>query len=91
MIGSGMREQKDGIHSFSILLISSKNQYMFKLSSRDRRQLLQFKDEVTKIAKSLVETGEIYNPRSGKRFKANPFAPFILDIIAKGGILNCLS
>ena len=38
-----------------------------------------------------LETGEIYNPRSGNRFKANPFAPFILDIIAKGGILNCLS
>ena len=38
-----------------------------------------------------LETGEIYNPRSGKRFKANPFAPFILNIIAKGGILNCLS
>ena len=60
MIGSGMRESKDNVHSFSILLISSKNQYIFKLSSRDRRQMLQFKDEVTKIAKSLVETGEIY-------------------------------
>ena len=60
MIGSGMRETKDNIHSFSILLISSKNQYIFKLSSRDRRQMLQFKDEVTKISKSLVETGEIY-------------------------------
>ncbi len=38
-----------------------------------------------------LETGEIYNPRSANSFKANPFAPFILDIIAKGGILNCLS
>ena len=60
MIGSGMREQKEGIHSFSILLISSKNQYLFKLSSKDRRQMMQFKEEVTSIAKSLVETGEIY-------------------------------
>jgi hypothetical protein len=40
---------------------------MFKLSSRDRRQLLQFKDEVTKIAKSLVETGEIYIDKEGTR------------------------
>ena len=60
MIGSGLREQKEGIHSFSILLISSKNQYLFKLSSKDRRQMMQFKEEVTSIAKSLVETGEIY-------------------------------
>jgi len=67
MIGSGMREQKDGIHSFSILLISSKNQYLFKLSSRDRRQMIQFKDEVTQIAKSLVETGEIYVATDGNR------------------------
>ena len=67
MIGSGIRETKKEVHSFSILLISSKNQYMFKLSSRDRRQLLQFKDEVTKIAKSLVESGEIYVDTEGTR------------------------
>ena len=67
MIGSGMREQKDGIHSFSILLISSKNQYLFKLSSKDRRQMLQFKEEVTQIAKSLVESGEIYVSEDGSR------------------------
>ncbi len=67
MIGSGMREQKDGVHSFSILLISSKNQYLFKLSSKDRRQMIQFKDEVTQIAKSLVETGEIYVSEDGSR------------------------
>ena len=67
MIGSGIRDQKKDVHSFSILLISSKNQYMFKLSSRDRRQMIQFKDEVTKIAKSLVETGEIYIDKEGKR------------------------
>lgn len=60
MIGSGIRETKDNIHSFSILLISQNNQYLFKLSSKDRRQMIQFKEEVTKIAKSLVETGEIY-------------------------------
>ena len=60
MIGSGMRETKNNIHSYSILLISSKNQYLFKLSSRDRREMLMFKDKVTEIAKSLFETGEIY-------------------------------
>jgi hypothetical protein len=67
MIGSGMREQKDNVHSFSILLISSKNQYLFKLSSKDRRQMLQFKEEVTQIAKSLVESGEIYVSEDGSR------------------------
>lgn len=60
MIGSGMRDTKNNIHTFSILLISSKNQYMFKLSSRDRREMMQFKEPVIEIAKSLVETGEIY-------------------------------
>ena len=60
MIGSAMRETKDNIHSYNILMISSKNQYMFKLSSRDRREMMQFRDRVLEIAKSLVETGEIY-------------------------------
>ena len=60
MIGSGMRETKNNVHSYSILLISSKNQYLFKLSSRDRREMMMFKDKVLEIAKSLVETGEIY-------------------------------
>ena len=60
MIGSGMKDTKNNIHSFSVLLISSKNQYLFKLSSRDRREMMQFKDKVLDIAKSLVETGEIY-------------------------------
>ncbi len=67
MIGSGMKEQKDNVFSFSILMISSKNQYLFKLSSRDRRQMISFKGEVTKIAKSLVETGEIYVATDGNR------------------------
>lgn len=67
MIGSGMREQKDNVHSFSILLISSKNQYVFKLSSKDRRQMLTFKDEIIQIAKSLVESGEIYVSEDGSR------------------------
>lgn len=67
MIGSGMRDSKNNVHSYSILLISSKNQYMFKLSSRDRREMLSFKDRVTDIAKSLVETGEIYIAPEGAK------------------------
>lgn len=60
MIGSAMRTTKENIHIYNILLISSKNQYMFKLSSRDRREMMLFKDKVLEISKSLVETGEIY-------------------------------
>ncbi len=67
MIGSGIKESKDNVHSFSILEISGKNQYLFKLSSRDRRQMIQFKNDVIKIAKSLVETGEIYVAGDGTR------------------------
>ncbi len=60
MIGSAIKSSKDNVHTYSILLISSKNQYIFKLSSKDRRQLMQFKDVLITMAKSLVETGEIY-------------------------------
>ncbi|MBE5954786.1 MAG: sel1 repeat family protein [Lachnospiraceae bacterium] len=67
MIGSGIRDNKNNIHSYSILLISSKNQYLFKLSSRDRREMMMFKDKVLDIAKSLVETGEIYVATDGER------------------------
>ncbi len=67
MIGSGIRDNKNNIHTYSILLISSKNQYLFKLSSRDRREMIMFKDNVLQIAKSLVETGEIYVATDGDR------------------------
>lgn len=67
MIGSGMRDTKNNIHTYSILLISSKNQYLFKLSSRDRREMMQFKDKVLEISKSLVETGEIYIATEGSK------------------------
>ncbi len=60
MIGSAIKTSKDNVHSYSILLISSKNQYIFKLSSRDRREMMQFTDTLIMMAKSLVETGEIY-------------------------------
>lgn len=60
MIGSLIQSVKDEVHSYSILLISSKNQYIFKLSSKDKRELMKFKDTLIMMAKSLVETGEIY-------------------------------
>ncbi len=60
MIGSAMLSSKGNSNTFSILLISSKNQYLFKLSSFDRRELMVFKDKVMEIAESLIETGEIY-------------------------------
>lgn len=67
MIGSGMRDIKNSVHTYSILLISSKNQYMFKLSSRDRREMMLYKDKVQEIARSLVETGEIYIATEGAK------------------------
>lgn len=60
MIGSAILTAKGRHLSYSILLISSKNQYLFKLTSTDKRELLEFKDVVLNIASSLVETGEIY-------------------------------
>ena len=60
MVGSGMLTRKAGNNKYSILLISSKNQYLFKLSSIDRRELMRFKDQALSIALTLVESGEIY-------------------------------
>ncbi len=60
MVGSGMLTRKAGNNKYSILLISSKNQYLFKLSSIDRRELMRFKDQAMDIALTLVESGEIY-------------------------------
>ena len=60
MVGSAMLSTKGNSNNFNILLISSKNQYLFKLSSQDRRELMVFKEKVLEIAESLIETGEIY-------------------------------
>ncbi|MDE5863339.1 MAG: sel1 repeat family protein, partial [Lachnospiraceae bacterium] len=60
MVGSGMLTRKAGNNKYSILLISSKNQYLFKLSSLDRRELMRFKEQAMEIALTLVESGEIY-------------------------------
>lgn len=60
MVGSGMLTRKAGNNRYSILLISSKNQYLFKLSSIDRRELMRFKEQALDIALTLVESGEIY-------------------------------
>ena len=37
------------------------------------------------------DTGEIYNHTSGEKYKAQPFPPFIQEIISKGGLLNSIS
>ena len=69
MVGSGMLTHKGTTNRYSILLISSRNQYLFKLSSIDRRELMHFKDQALKIALTLVESGEIYvatGDRAGK-------------------------
>lgn len=60
MVGAAMTTSKAGNHNFNILLISSKNQYLFKLTSGDRRELQRFTNQVLEVANSLVETGEIY-------------------------------
>lgn len=69
MVGSGMLTRKAGNNKYSILLISTKNQYLFKLSSLDRRELMRFKEQALEIALTLVESGEIYvatGEKSGK-------------------------
>jgi 3-isopropylmalate/(R)-2-methylmalate dehydratase small subunit len=43
------------------------------------------------VIKADLVNGTIENSRTGKVFKAKPFPPFIMEIIAKGGVLNCLS
>ncbi len=70
MVGSGMLTKKAGNNRYSILLISNRNQYLFKLSSIDRRELMRFKDQALDIALTLVESGEIYvatGERANKR------------------------
>ena len=69
MVGAGMLTLRGNNNRYSILLISSRNQYLFKLSSIDRRELMRFKDQALEIALTLVESGEIYvatGPRLGK-------------------------
>ncbi len=70
MVGSGMLTRKANNNKYSILLISSKNQYLFKLSSIDRRELMRFKDQALEIALTLVESGEIYVATGEKANKA---------------------
>lgn len=69
MVGSGMLTRKAGNNRYSILLISSKNQYLFKLSSIDRRELMRFKEQALEIALTLVESGEIYVATGDKASK----------------------
>ncbi|MBO4327031.1 MAG: 3-isopropylmalate dehydratase small subunit [Clostridia bacterium] len=43
------------------------------------------------VLKADLSAGVIENVSTGETFQAKPFPTFIMDIISKGGILNCLS
>jgi TPR repeat protein len=60
MVGSAMTNVNGDVCTFSILLVSAKNQYLFKLSSQSKVELLGFKDKVFEMANTLVESGAIY-------------------------------
>ena len=69
MVGSAMTRITEDACTFSILLVSAKNQYLFKLSSQSKVELLGFKDKVSEMANTLVESGAIYiatGDRAGK-------------------------
>lgn len=69
MVGSAMTRITEEACTFSILLVSAKNQYLFKLSSQSKVELLGFKDKVSEMANTLVESGAIYiatGDRAGK-------------------------
>ncbi|MBR1866039.1 MAG: sel1 repeat family protein [Lachnospiraceae bacterium] len=86
MVGSGMLTHKGNNNRYSILLISSKNQYLFKLSSIDRRELMRFKDQALKIALTLVESGEIY-VATGERAGKNIGLTLLLSNTSDSGML----
>lgn len=60
MVGSAMTNTSGEVCTFSVLLVSAKNQYLFKLSSQSKIELLGFKDKVFEMANTLVESGAIY-------------------------------
>lgn len=86
MVGSGMLTKKGTTNRYSILLISSKNQYLFKLSSNDRRELMNFKEQAMKIALTLVESGEIY-VATGDRAGRNVGLTLLLSNTSNNGML----
>ena len=47
--------------------------------------------EAGDVLEADLEKGVIVNQRSGRRFSAKPFPPFIMNIISEGGILKCLN
>lgn len=87
MVGSGMLTRKAGNNKYSILLISSKNQYLFKLSSIDRRELMRFKDQALSIALTLVESGEIY-VATGERANKHIGLTLLMSGSNDGGMLS---
>ncbi len=87
MVGSGMLTRKANNNKYSILLISSKNQYLFKLSSIDRRELMRFKDQALEIALTLVESGEIY-VATGEKAERQIGLTLLMSNTGDGGMLS---
>ena len=87
MVGSGMLTRKANNNKYSILLISSKNQYLFKLSSIDRRELMRFKDQALEIALTLVESGEIY-VATGERAEKQIGLTLLMSNTGEDGMLS---
>lgn len=87
MVGSGMLTRKAGNNKYSILLISSKNQYLFKLSSLDRRELMRFKEQALEIALTLVESGEIY-VATGDRANRHIGLTLLMSNTSENGMLS---
>ncbi|MCR5702028.1 MAG: sel1 repeat family protein [Lachnospiraceae bacterium] len=87
MVGSGMLTRKAGNNKYSILLISTRNQYLFKLSSIDRRELMRFKDQALQIALTLVESGEIY-VATGERANRRIGLTLLMSGSGDGGMLS---
>lgn len=87
MVGSGLLTRKGSNNKYSILLISSKNQYLFKLSSIDRRELMRFKEQALEIALTLVESGEIY-VATGDKAKRHIGLTLLMSNTTDSGMLS---
>lgn len=86
LVGGSMLKSQGNEHSLSILLVSSKNQYLFKLSSTNRTELYKYKESVLDIAQTIVETGETFVETDPKR--ASHIGIGMLIGSAEGGVLS---
>lgn len=83
LVGGSMLKAAGRDNSLSILLISSKNQYLFKLSSSNRTELYKYKSAVLDIAQTIVETGETYIATDDSR-RRNIGIGFLLESNGQG-------